>query len=132
MYTHEVVRANRQYDNSRRYPRFLISVPTSLARPEKAGTPVVRGLSLDLSRGGAAAVLCGAPAVGETVRLSLHLEGASLETLAIVRHSNSTRSGFEFVDLSPAFREQLENRIRALEERPWPWRPGSSRPAFMP
>jgi c-di-GMP-binding flagellar brake protein YcgR len=94
--------------------------------------PAVHGLSLDLSRGGASAVLCGPPAVGERVRLTLQFSGASLEIPAIVRHSHSTESGFEFVDLSPAHREQLENRIRALEERGWPWRPGSARPVFLP
>lgn len=132
MYTHEVVREHRRYEVARRHPRFLISVPASLERPGESGMPAVHGMSLDLSRSGASAVLCGPPAVGETVRLSLQFPGASLETLAVVRHSDSTRSGFEFIGLSPAHREQLDNRIRALEERPWPWRPGLAKPAFMP
>ena len=117
MYTHEVVTGNR-----RRCPRFLISVPASLSRLGNLDLPVVHGLSLDLSRGGVSAVLCGPPAVGETVRLSLQFSGDSLVTLAIVRHSNSTRSGLEFVDLTPAHREQLERHIRTLEVRAWPLR----------
>jgi hypothetical protein len=120
------------YEVERRQPRFLISVPASLARPEPSGMPAVHGLSLDLSLSGASAVLCGPPAVGERVRLSLQFSGASLEILAIVRHSHSTRSGFEFVDLSQAHREQLENRIRALDERPWPWRSALTRRMFLP
>ena len=120
MYTHEAITENRRYDIPRRHPRFLISVLASLARTEPSGAPAVHGLSLDLSRGGASAVLCGPPTVGEIVRLSLEFSGATLETLAVVRHSNSLRSGFEFVDLSAAHREHLERRIQTLERRPWP------------
>ena len=133
MHTLELVPENRPYDSPRRHPRFLISVPVSLVRAEQSDLPALHGLSLDLSRGGASAVLCGAPAVGEKVRLSLQFSGGALEATAIVRHSNSKRSGFEFVELSPAHREQLEVRIRALEARPWPWRHSeSARPFFMP
>ncbi len=122
MYTHELVTEKRQYDNPRRYRRFLISVPVVVTRRSMPGTPVIHGLSLDISRGGASAVLCGPPAVGEIVYLSLQFSETSLEPLAIVRHSDATRSGFEFVDLSPAHREQLESWLQALNERPWPWR----------
>ena len=122
MYTHELVTEKRQYDNLRRHPRFLISVPAIVTRRGMPGTPAVHGLSLDISRGGASAVLCGPPAVGEIVYLSLQFSETSLESLAMVRHSDATRSGFEFVDLSPAHREQLENWLQALQERPWPWR----------
>lgn len=122
MYTHELVAGKRQYDNPRRHPRFLISVPVIVTRRGLPGTPVVHGLSLEISRGGTSAVMCGPPAVGEIVYLSLHFSETSLESLAIVRHSDSTRSGFEFVDLSAAHREQLERRLLTLQERPWPWR----------
>ena len=132
MYTHEVVKENRWYEIPRRYPRFLISVPVTLARSGQSDMPAVHGMSLDLSRGGASAVLCGPPAVGETVRISLHFLGASLQTLAIVRHSDSTHCGFEFISLSPAQREQLDHRIRAPEERRWPWRQESAKPSLMP
>lgn len=133
MHTHEVVPENRPYDFPRRHTRFLVSVPASLVRAEQPDSLAVRGLSLDLSRGGVLAVLCGAPAVGEKVRLSLQFSGGVLEATAIVRHSNSKRSGFEFVELSPAYRELLEVRIRALEARPWPWRrPEFARPTFRP
>lgn len=133
MQTHELVPENRPYDFPRRHPRFLVSVPASLVRTEQPGSPAVHGLSLDLSRGGASAVLCGTPKLGERVRLSLQFSGGALEAIAIVRHSKSKRSGFEFVELSPAHREQLEVRIRALETRPWPWRrPESPRTPFAP
>jgi c-di-GMP-binding flagellar brake protein YcgR len=130
MYTQELATENRHYKATRRHPRFMISVPTRVGRSTMPNSPSVHGLSLDLSRGGASAVLCGPPAVGETVHLSLQFPGAWLETLAIVRHSNSKHSGFEFVDLSPARREQLESNIRALQLRPR--RPASARPSPLP
>jgi len=49
------------------------------------------------------------------VRLSLQFSERLLEALAIVRHSRSARSGFEFLDLSPAQQQQLEDRLRTLK-----------------
>jgi c-di-GMP-binding flagellar brake protein YcgR len=132
MYTHELVTEKRQYDTPRRHPRFLISVPAVVTRREEPDSPAVHGLTLDLSRGGASTVLCGPPAVGETVGLWLQFSEASFETLAIVRHSSSTRTGFEFVDLSPAHRELLDRRLHASQERPWPWRPEAAAKARLP
>jgi hypothetical protein len=128
----EAVTDHRQYDIARRYPRFLLSFPLSLTRTGEAGQPATHGLSLDLSRSGASAVLCSPPAVGETVRLSLQILGAPLETLAIVRHSHSTRSGFEFLDLSPAHQQQIEDRVQAMEGHSWPWQSEAANPASMP
>ena len=115
MYTPEAVTHNRRYDIGRRHPRFLLSFPLSITRLQKSGLPVTHGLSLDLSRSGASAVLCGPPAVGEMVRLSLQFSERSLEARAIIRHSRSARSGFEFLDLSPAQQQQLEDRLRTLK-----------------
>jgi hypothetical protein len=132
MATPEVVTHNPPYEIARRHPRFLLSFPMSLTRmggPEQA---VTHGLSLDLSRSGASAVLCSPPAVGETVHLSLQIQGAPIETLAIVRHSQSTRSGFEFLDLSPVQQQQLEDRVHSMEGRSWPWQPDSAAPTSMP
>src|SRR5260221_5083844 len=128
----EAVTYSRLYDVARRHPRFLLSFPLSLTRIGDSGQPATHGLSLDLSRSGASAVLCSPPAVGETVRLSLQILGAPLETLAIVRHSQATRSGFEFLDLSPAHQQQLEDRVQAMEGHSWPWKSESGNPASMP
>ncbi len=121
MYTHELVTEERRYEVRRRHSRFLVSVPASLTRAEELEKPAVHGLSLDLSWGGGSAVLCGPPAVGEMVCLKMQFSGSSLEALAVIRHSNSMHSGFEFVGLSPAQRAQLETRIRTLEELPRLW-----------
>jgi hypothetical protein len=96
------------------------------------GQPVTHGLSLDLSRGGTSAVMCGQPAVGETVRLSLQFLGIPVETLAVVRHSNSTHSGFEFLNLSPTQQQQLDESVQAMEGVSWPWQPESASPTSMP
>jgi hypothetical protein len=67
--------------------------------------------------------------MGETVRVSLQILEATLETLAVVRPSHSTRSGFEFLDLSPAHQQQLEDRVHAMEGHSWPWQSESANPA---
>jgi len=122
MYTHELVNEKRRYEVARRYPRFMISVPVIVTRPAMPDLPAVHGLSLDLSRGGLSAVLCGPPAVGETVYLTLQFAQVSLQSQAIIRHSSPTRSGFEFANLSTPQCELLESRLQALQERLWPWR----------
>ena len=132
MYTHELVTANPPYEIARRHPRFMISIPVEVTRLTIQGSPTVRGLSLDLSRGGASAVLCGPPVVGEQVAVSLQFLEASLQSLAIVRHSSSTRSGFEFVELSAIQRELLESRLQVLQERVWPWKSGTIGRPRMP
>jgi hypothetical protein len=132
MYTPEAVSHHRRYDSPRRYPRYLLSFPLSLTRLGQPGQPVMYGMSLDLSRGGGSALLCGPPAVGEMVRVSLRFSGAPLEALAIVRHTNSRRSGFEFLELSPTQQKQLVNHVRTLEGHSWPWQPESTSAASMP
>jgi hypothetical protein len=132
MKTSEVVTHNPPYEFARRHPRFLLSFPLSLTRLGDPGHPVTHGLSLDLSRGGASAVMCRQPAVGETVQLSLQFLGIPVETLAVVRHSTSTHSGFEFLNLSPSQQQQLDESVHAMEGVSWPWQPESATPTSMP
>jgi c-di-GMP-binding flagellar brake protein YcgR len=120
------------YRTTRRHPRFLLSFPLSLTRAEGAEQPATHGLSLDLSRSGASAVLCRPPPVGETVRLSLQILDAPLEALAIVRHSQPTRCGFEFLNLSAADQQQIADRVLELEGHSWPWPSESANAASMP
>ena len=131
METTETVDHNPPYEVARRHPRFLLSFPLSLTRMEEPGQPVTHGLSLDLSRGGTSAVMRGQPAVGETVRLSLQFLGVPVETLAVVRHSNSTHSGFEFLNLSPTQQQQLDESVHAMEGVSWPWQLESASPTSM-
>jgi len=86
----------------------------------------MHGMSLDLSRGGGSAVLCGPPAVGEMVRISLQFSEEPLDAVAMIRHSRSTRTGFEFLELSPAHQQQLVDQVHALEGHSWPWQPESA------
>src|SRR5438045_5524294 len=87
-----------QYHGKRRHPRYLLSVPITVYR-HSAGGPLLtaHGLSIDISRGGVGVVVCGPPEVEETILINVQLLEAAFEVLAIVRHSNNTRSGFEFL-----------------------------------
>ena len=60
------------------------------------GPFVTRGVSLDISRRGMSALVCGAPRAGETVVITLFLRDAPIEMLATVRRSSDAKSGFEF------------------------------------
>jgi len=66
----------------RRYPRTLFSVPVTLRHLMTGGIRSLRGISLDISEGGFG---------------------------AIVRHTSSVRSGFEFLGLTAEERQQIAN-----------------------
>jgi hypothetical protein len=66
---------------------------------------ITRGISLDLGAGGLGAIVQGELRVGDTVAIDLRLSERLLSIVAIVRHTSSVRSGFEFVGLTP--QEQL-------------------------
>ena len=65
--------------------------------PLSPGTEVARGLTLDVSKAGASAVLCGPPEVGEMVKVKLRFLDVSVATLATVRYVSPGRAGFEFL-----------------------------------
>lgn len=102
-----------QYGVERRHPRHLLSAPVTTWGLLNAGPQVTRGLTLEISLGGLSAVLCGPPKRGERVSLRLNLLNIAFETSAIVRHSSSARTGFEFLDPSPEFLCSIENCIQA-------------------
>lgn len=85
----------------RRYRRTVYSVPITLHRVTTHGMGTSHGISLDISKGGLGALIEGELHVGETVELELPLRRHSLNAVAVVRHTSSVRSGFEFVDLAP-------------------------------
>jgi hypothetical protein len=70
-----------------------------------------RGISLDLGEGGLGALVEGDVRVGETVAIDLRLSEQPLTTVAIVRHTSSVRSGFEFVGLTPEERLEITSVI---------------------
>jgi len=96
---------------SRRHPRVLFSVPITVRHLCRGGVQATHGISLDLGEGGLGAIVQGDIYVGETVAIDLRLSEQLLTTVAIVRHSSSVSSGFEFVGLTPEERLQITNVI---------------------
>ncbi len=108
----------------RRAPRFLLSVPVTLYRYSAAGPLLAaHGLSIDISKQGVGAVVCGPPHVGETIVVNVQLVDAVFEGLAVVRHSNSIRSGFEFVHLPVEVQQKIESSSQKTQVCPWPANP---------
>jgi hypothetical protein len=62
--------------------------------------PVVQGHSVDISESGISAMLRVEVAVGAVVRLEFLLPLGNVEILAVVRHKNAFRYGFQFVEIS--------------------------------
>lgn len=86
---------------SQRHPRRLFSVPVMLHLLVPGGVRFTHGITLDISEGGLGAVVQNGLRVGETVSLELELPNYYLRAVAIVRHSSNSRSGFEFLGLTP-------------------------------
>lgn len=96
----------------RRHPRSLFSVPIMLHHLTSGGIRKTRGISLDLAEGGLGALVQGDLQPGETVEIELCLRPRPLSTIAIVRHTSSIRSGFEFFGLTPEERCRIASLIK--------------------
>ena len=92
---------------ARRYPRSPFSVPVTLRHLMTGGIQATRGITLDISEGGLGALVQGDLLVGETVAIDFRLREQALSTVAIVRHTSSVQSGFEFLGLTAAERLQI-------------------------
>jgi hypothetical protein len=109
-----------QNSPARRYPRHFLSAPVTTWGLLNSGPQVTHGLTLEISLGGLSAVLCGPPKRGEKVSVRLNLLNVAFEALAVVRHSSSARTGFEFLEPSPEFLSSIENCIQASRLCPSP------------
>jgi c-di-GMP-binding flagellar brake protein YcgR len=78
------------------------------------GVRTTRGMSVDISEGGMAAIVQAGLHVGETVEINLALPVSPLHTLAIVRHVSGSRSGFEFLGLSAEQRHKISHATVAV------------------
>lgn len=96
---------------SQRYPRTLFSVPVMLQHLVPGGVRSIRGITLDISEGGLGALVQSGLRVGETVSLEFALPDHDLKAVAIVRHSSSSRSGFEFLGLTPEERQRIASLV---------------------
>lgn len=94
-----------------RYPRALFSVPVTMRNLMSGGMRVSRGISLDISEGGLAAIVPVMLRLGEMVEIEVHITERTLHVVAIVRHTSSVRSGFEFVGATPDERQQIVDAI---------------------
>lgn len=100
----------------RRHPRALFSVPITVRRPTADGAGSSRGISLDISEGGIAALVQENLMVGEAVEIEFPLRETGLRLVAVVRHSCSVRSGFEFLGLTSEERMQIANTFHSTDE----------------
>lgn len=105
---------SRVHEIRRQEARYVCSVPVVLQRFLRYGPFVTRGVSLDISKRGMSALVCGAPRVGETVVIELPLLKSPVEMLATVRHSSNAKTGFEFYPLSPAAEQGIEEWMEEL------------------
>ena len=71
-------------------------------------------MTLDISEGGIGAMLQSTAPVGETVHIQLPIREREIRTTAVVRHTASGRSGFEFLGLS----EEDRRSIAAFTKKP--------------
>jgi c-di-GMP-binding flagellar brake protein YcgR len=108
---------SREYQVRRRDQRYVCSIPVSLQRFLRYGPVVTRGMTLDVSMRGIAALVCGAPQVGETVVIALSFPEVTVEVLATVRHSSDARTGFEFYPLPPLAQQAIQRWIQELREQ---------------
>jgi c-di-GMP-binding flagellar brake protein YcgR len=94
--------------SARRYTRAPLSVPITLHHLMTGnGIGTTRGVSLDISEGGMAALVQGNLRLGEMVEIDLAMPKCSLSAVAIVRHTSSGRYGFEFLGLTEQERRQI-------------------------
>ena len=96
---------------SQRHARMLLSIPITLHHLVPGGVRFTRGISLDISEGGLGALVQGGLRVGETVSVEFDLAARYLKAVAIVRHSSSMRSGFEFLGLTPEERGRIASLV---------------------
>lgn len=100
---------------ARKHLRSLCSVPLTLRHLLPGGITTSRGITLDLSQGGLAAVVQDPLRIGETVEIDLKLSSGPLNAVAVVRHTSLSRSGFEFVGLTPAERHMIASHNPRLD-----------------
>lgn len=109
--THRVTRPTGAEEGVQRHPRALFSVPMTLRHLITGGVRTSHGITLDLSESGIGALVEGSLLVGDTVAIEFTLADQSLHAVAIVRHSSTARSGFEFLELSVEERFRIANVI---------------------
>ena len=104
------------YSHRRQEARYITTIPVTVMRYLRFGPSVTEAMSLDISRSGMSALVCGAPRVGETVVIAPRSRRDAVEILASVRHSTDARTGFQFYPLSSTAEKTIEEWINELEQ----------------
>jgi len=99
----------------RRYPRSIFTAPLTLRHLGAGGVCKLRGITLDVSEGGMGALVHGNLQLGEAFEVDLHVDGRVLNAVAIVRHTSSVRSGFEFLGMTS---EELSQIAEIISRKP--------------
>lgn len=99
---------------SQKHPRSIFSTPITLHHLITDGIRSSRGVSLDISEGGLGALVEATLEVGDTVAIELRLPDYDLHAVGIVRHTSSTRSGFEFLGLTPEERQRIASLVGSV------------------
>jgi len=99
----------------RRHPRAIFSVPLHIRRLTPGNACNTRGVSLDISEGGMGALVQNELTVGEVVGIDLEVQGRRFNTVVIVRHNSKSRSGLEFLSLTPQQRLQLSELVEVSQ-----------------
>lgn len=102
---------NNYATGSQRHPRRLFSTPVTLHHLTANGIRSSRGVSLDISEGGLAAMVEPTLNVGDTVEIDLQLPDYDLNAVGIVRYTSASRSGFEFLGLTPEERQRIASLV---------------------
>ena len=104
------------YENGvRRHPRYPFSVPVTFRYLLPEGFRSCHGMSLDISEGGMGAIVQDDLRVGESVKIDLPLPGGALTMVAIVRYTSSSRSGLEFLGLTPEERTRITSTGKIVQ-----------------
>jgi hypothetical protein len=106
--------ASKSVDSSerRRHARYRFSEPMKVCRQDGA---CLDGISVELSQSGMSAMVHGALAPGDVVRLQ---PVTGVNTAAVVRHKLGMLYGFEFLELANEQAGKIAERCRKCE----PWR----------
>lgn len=107
--------ARYQKGRVRQYPRYVFSIPLLLHHLLPQGLRATPGITLDISEGGAGALVQGDLRAGETVLIDLAMPGGPLNTVAIVRYHDGSRSGFEFLGLTPEERGRIADACMPVQ-----------------
>src|SRR3984893_8376923 len=100
--------------NSRRFPRFPLSIPAEVTILRSGGPLSIPGRTVTLGERGLGVVLAGEVHPGDSVNLDFNLPdfGGRLQLQAVVRYQALLKCGLEFQSLTPQQQRLIEHWTR--------------------